>query len=338
MKKVNQKFTKAAALLLAAAASTASLQAQAAQQVCVFDILGAQGEAFGMMKDYALAATKLGASLQLKAYTDERTASEDFKAGQCDAVLITGMRARQFNLFTGSLDSLGAIPTTQVMEKVMATLANPALAPKMTQGKYEVAGVSPAGAAYIFVKSRSINNIKALAGKKIAIFDYDKSQAIMVQKIGAQPVSSDITNFAAKFNNGAVDVIAAPALGYKPLELFKGLGKDGAIVRFPIIQLTYQLIINKEKFPADFGQKSRVYWEGQLPRALGMIKKAEAGIPAATWMDLPPADKDGYVVLMRESRISLTKDGIYDPTMMKVLKKSRCAVSSSDAECSQNLE
>lgn len=338
MKKVN--FTKAAALLLAAAASTASLQAQAAaaQQVCVFDILGAQGEAFGMMKDYALVAAKLGASLQLKAYTDERTASEDFKAGQCDAVLMTGLRARQFNLFTGSLDSLGAIPTTQVMEKVMATLANPALAPKMTQGKYEVAGVSPAGAAYIFVKSRSINNIKALAGKKIAIFDYDKSQAIMVQKIGAQPVSSDITNFGAKFNNGAVDVIAAPALAYKPLELFKGLGKDGAIVRFPIIQLTYQLVINKDKFPADFGQKSRSYWETQVPRALALIKKAETAIPAATWMDLPPADKDGYVVLMRESRITLTKDGLYDPTMMKVLKKSRCAVSSSDAECSQTLE
>lgn len=334
MKKVQQ----VAAVLLAAVATTVSMQASAANKVCVFDLLGAQGDAFGMMKDYALAASKMGAAIELKAYTDERTASEDFKAGQCDGVLMTGMRSRQFNSFTGSLDSLGAIPTTQILEKVMATMANPALASKMVQGKYEVAGIAPAGPAYIFVKSRTINNIKALAGKKIAIFDYDKSQARMVQKIGAQPVSSDITNFGPKFNNGAVDIIAAPAMAYKPLELFKGLGAEGAIVRFPVIQLTFQLVINKDKFPADFGQKSRAYWETQLPRSMNLIKKAEAGVPAATWMDLPAADKEGYVVLMRESRISLTKDGIYDPTMMKVLKKTRCAVNSGDAECSQNFE
>lgn len=334
MRKLNQY----AVALVAVAAATTAMPAVAANKICVFDILGAQGDAFGLMKDYALAATKLGAAVELKAYTDERTAAEDFKAGQCDGVMITGMRGRQFNLFTGSLDSLGAIPTYPMMDKVMATLANPALASKMVQGKYEVAGVAPGGAAYLFVKSRSINHVDKLAGKKIAIFDYDKSQAKMVQKIGAQPVSSDISNFAAKFNNNAVDIIAAPAMAYKPLELYKGLGKDGAIVRFPIIQLTYQLVINKDKFPAGFGQKSRVYWDSQYDRAMNIVKKAERDVPGTTWMDLPAKDRDGYVVLMRESRIALTKEGLYDPTMMKLLKKTRCAVESGDAECTQNLE
>ncbi|PQA52329.1 putative solute-binding protein [Amnimonas aquatica] len=333
-----RKLNKMAAALLTAAAATASMQASAANKICVFDILGAQGDAFGLMKDYALAATKLGAAVELKAYTDERTAAEDFKAGQCDGVLLTGMRGRQFNTFTGSLDSLGAIPSYEAMKRVMSTLANPALAPKMIQGKYEVAGLAPAGAAYLFVKSRSINHVDKLAGKKIAIFDYDKAQAKMVQKVGAQPVSSDITNFAAKFNNNAVDIIASPALAYKPLELYKGLGKDGAVVRFPIIQLTFQLIINKDKFPADFGQKSRQYWDSQATRAMALITKAEKDIPGTVWMDLPAADKDSYVVLLRDSRIALTKEGIYDPGMMRVLKRVRCAVDSSDAECSQNLE
>jgi TRAP-type C4-dicarboxylate transport system substrate-binding protein len=221
-------------------AASVSVQASAANKICVFDILGAQGDAYGLMKDYALAATKMGAAVELKAYTDERTAAEDFKAGQCDGVLLTGMRGRQFNKFTGSLDSIGAIPSYAVMEKAIATLANPALASRMIEGKYEVAGVAPAGAAYLFVKSRSINHVDKLAGKKIAIFDYDKSQAKMVQKIGAQPVSSDISNFGAKFNNGAVDIIAAPAMAYKPLELYKGLGKDGAMIPnrsadFPVV-------------------------------------------------------------------------------------------------------
>ena len=332
------KLTTLSAGLLAIAAAATSVQASAANKVCVFDILGAQGDAFAMSKDYALAAAKLGASLELKAYTDERTAAEDFKAGQCDAVMLTGMRGRQFNLFAGSLDSIGAIPTYSVMDKAISTIANPALAPKLTNGKYEVAGIAPAGAAYLFVKSRSINHVDKLAGKKIAIFDYDKSQAKMVQKVGAQPVSSDISNFAAKFNNNAVDIIAAPAMAYKPLELYKGLGKDGAIVRFPIAQLTYQLIIDKTKFPADFGQKSRVYWDGQYERAMGLVKKAEKDVPASAWMDLPPSDKDGYVVLMRDARIALTKEGVYDPVMMKLLKKTRCAIDSGDAECTQNLE
>lgn len=332
------KLTTLSAGLLAIAAAATSVQASAANKVCVFDILGAQGDAFAMSKDYALAAAKLGASLELKAYTDERTAAEDFKAGQCDAVMLTGMRGRQFNLFAGSLDSIGAIPTYSVMDKAISTIANPALAPKLTNGKYEVAGIAPAGAAYLFVKSRSINHVDKLAGKKIAIFDYDKSQAKMVQKVGAQPVSSDISNFAAKFNNNAVDIIAAPAMAYKPLELYKGLGKDGAIVRFPIAQLTYQLVIDKTKFPADFGQKSRVYWDGQYERAMSLVKKAEKDVPASAWMDLPPSDKDGYVVLLRDARIALTKEGVYDPVMMKLLKKTRCAIDSGDAECTQNLE
>jgi len=185
-----------------AATATFSMQASAASKVCVFDILGAQGDVTGMMKDYVLAAKGMGGQIELKTYTDERTAAEDFKAGQCDGVMLTGLRGRQFNDFTGSLDSLGAIPSNKIMEKALATLANPALASKMVQGKYEVAGIAPAGAAFLFVKDRSINSVEKLAGKKIAVFDYDKSQAKMVQKIGAQPVSSDITNFAAKFNNG----------------------------------------------------------------------------------------------------------------------------------------
>lgn len=40
--------------------------------------------------------------LDLKPYTDQRIVAEDFKAGQCDAVALTGLRGRQFNTFTGA--------------------------------------------------------------------------------------------------------------------------------------------------------------------------------------------------------------------------------------------
>lgn len=62
------------------------------------------------MKDFALAARGWGVDLELKAFVDERIASEDFKAGQCDAALLTGIRARAFNPFAGSVDAIGGLP------------------------------------------------------------------------------------------------------------------------------------------------------------------------------------------------------------------------------------
>ncbi len=55
-------------------------------------------------------ALKEGIKLKLRAYSDEKVAAEDFKAGQCDAVLLTGTRARKFNRFNGTLEAMGAVP------------------------------------------------------------------------------------------------------------------------------------------------------------------------------------------------------------------------------------
>jgi hypothetical protein len=139
----------------------------------------------------------------------------------------------------------------------MQGLSSPTFAKYMTQGQYEVVGVIPIGDAYLLVNDRNINTVAKAAGKKIAVLDYDEAQKIMVQQIGAQAVSADVTNFGAKFNNGQVDIIGAPAAAFKPLELHKGLGTKGAIVNYPILQVTGNLIIHPDKFPAGFGQKSR---------------------------------------------------------------------------------
>ncbi len=319
--------------LMAGTIAIVSSQAQARQTICVFDLVGTAGDVYALMKDYALAAKGWGADIQLKAYTDERVAAEDFKAGKCDGASISGMRGRQFNSFTGSIDAIGALPDLKLTINVMQLLAKPQLAKDMVSGPYEVAGVIPVGAAYLFVNDRSLNTLAKAAGKKVAVLDYDKAQAKMVQQIGAQPVSSDVTNFGSKFNNGQVDVIGAPAVVFKPLELYKGLGSKGAIIRFPLLQVTGNVIIRKDKFPEGYGQKSRTWVAGQLPRAYTMLTKMEAEIPAKYWMDIPANDKVGYVKLMRESRIALTKEGIYNKKMMSFLKRARCQAEPSSFEC-----
>lgn len=309
--------------------------AQAGQTACVFDLMGKGGPAYSSMQDYKLQAAKWGANLNLKVYTDERVATEDFKAGKCDMLSVTGMRSRQFNKFVGSIDAIGAAPSKKdayTSIKMMGS-NNAKIASKMVQGGYEVAGVIPLGAAYLMVNDRSINTIAKASGKKFAVLDHDKTQAKMVQSMGVQPVSSDVTTFASKFNNGEVDIIAAPAIAFKPLELNKGLGSKGGIVKFPILQITGVITIKKDKFPAGYGAKSRAWVAGQLPKAFKQIQADEQSIPSKFWMEIPDNDKVGYVKMMRDARIKMTAEGDYDKDMMKLLKKIRCANDASSFEC-----
>ncbi len=38
--------------------------------------------------------------------------------------------------------------------------------------------------------------------------------------------------------------------------------------------------------------------------------------------------------MLREARIELTRQGVYDPIMMSVLKRARCSVERTNFECS----
>jgi hypothetical protein len=202
-----------------------------------------------------------------------------------------------------------------------------------------VAGVIPLGAIYVMVNDRSINSIEKAAGKKVAVLDWDKSQAKMVQQIGAQPVASDITNFAGKFNNGQVDIIAAPALAFRPLELYRGLGDKGAVFRLPLAMMSASVVFNREKFIKEVPDlddklmKIRKFVIGYLDQAYTLIDMVEKDIDARYWLDLSPEDKDKYKRMMREARIQLTHDGYYDPRMMALLKRVRCNQEPSSFEC-----
>lgn len=342
-----------ASLLLAPAAHAQGEPAPApahAVRVCVFDILGTAGESYNEAKDYALAMKKeTGVDLVLKTYTDERVAIEDFRTGQCDGVTATALRTRQFNPIAGAIDSIGSSiivrdgkvdmkASYEVVRDTIRTFASPAAAKLMTNGDYEIAGIIPLGACYPFVNDRKINSVEAAAGKRIAAFEHDKAQAVMIQRIGAQPVSVDVTSFATKFNNGMVDIIVAPALVYRPLELYKGLGTQGGIVRLPMIILTYQMVIRQDKFPPGFGEKSRIYWLNGFDRALNAINKAEADIPADKWMTLTPKDTTRYALMMRDARIDIANRGLYNKVGLKVLKRVRCHINPTDPECSSDSE
>ena len=237
---------------------------QAKQQVCVFDLLGKAGESYKFLEEWALVSKKWGAQVQLISFQDEDLADKAFQNDKCDAVYMTSMRARTYNKFAGSIDALGGVPSNKIAQKAVEYVLDPRNTKRMTttlQGEnYEVAGIGLIGSAYIFVKDRSLNTIEKAQGKKFAILHYDRAQRVMVERVGAVPVISDISNFIKKFNTGEVDVVAAPAYAYKPLEIEKGLGSKGAMLNFPVVNVTADLIVRPERFPAQFGEQSRQWF------------------------------------------------------------------------------
>lgn len=311
------------------------------RSICVFDIIGTSGDQYNIMTDFRTAALEQGYKLELKAYTNERIAGEDLSAGRCDAAAITGIRAKKFNRYTGSIDSIGSIPNYDVMRMAMRVLGsnNDSVNENLNRNGYRVMGVMPMGAAYLFVKDQKIDNVDALAGKSIAVMEYDKSQARMARRVGMSPVLSDITNFAGRFNNDVVDIAFAPLAAYKPLELYKGMKPDGGIVDYVLGQLSLQLIGYQEDFSPEFAAWARSWFADEgYSRAMSIIENSRKAIPEDRWIRISEEDNARYNEMMREARMAMTKDDLFDKEMMTLLRRIRCKVDSGRAECSDQKE
>ncbi|MCL7946103.1 putative solute-binding protein [Marinobacter sp. ATCH36] len=307
-------------------------------KMCVFDVIGANGDMYNMVKDYALEMKAHGVDFELRPYTDEGVAVGDFNSGQCDAVAATDLRTRPFNRFAGSISAVGALPTYDDLKTTLATLAQPKAASLMKEGNYEVLGIVPVGAGYLFVNDRGIDTAGELAGKRMATLDYQKDAIHMVNHVKATVVPSDITNFAGKFNNGSVDTAYAPAFAYEALELYKGIGDDGGIVDYPLAQLTIQVIARDDVLDDETAQKSREVAWGMFGQAMDLIERQESAIPEEKWVRIPEQDIEGYQEMFRDNRLQL-RDGtdgankVYHPKMMSLLSKVRCSSNPGASEC-----
>ncbi len=305
---------------------------------CVWDPVGSNGPYANLMKDVKIKALNWGVELKIKAYTDETIASNDFKAGQCDAVAVTEISSRQYNSFTGSIGAVGALPTLAELKTVLQTFALPKAAKLMSNDSYEVAGILPTGPIYTLVNDRSIDSIDKFNGKKMAVFKIDPVQMSMYQQFGASAVGSSLARFAGQFNNGSVDIAFAPAAAYMPFELFKGMENGGGIIKRPLLQSTLQVIIHQDKFPPGYGQKSREVFAGMIDGAFKFIKEAETDIRDEYWISMSPEATTELDNLFRSSRIKLRNDGVYNEKTLRIMRKVRCKYNASKAECAEKTE
>ncbi len=327
------------AVATAALFTAATAAAGAPKTLCVYDPSGANGDIFNLTKDFKTVAAGWGVDFNAKPYTDESTAAEDFKAGKCDAVVLTSTRVRLFHKFAGTLEAMGAVTSYDQLQTVVQQLSTPAGAKLLKTPEYDVLGIFPGGAVWLYVRDRNVDTVPELAGKRIATLDYDEAAKTMVRHVGASLVPADLGNFAGMFNNGSVDAAYAPAIGYKALEMHKGLAKGGGMARYILSHLTFQVVAKAGAFPDDFAQNARKWGADNFTKFRKVVEKGDQDIPKNVWIDIPAADKEKYDTMFQEVRLRLRDEAkVYDKTMLTLLRRVRCKAEPARAECAEQKE
>lgn len=328
MKPLFRKIANAALLSLGMLAAPLTM----AQTFCIYDPLGAGGDYYTMFKDYEVAAKRWGVQIELRAYTDDGKLDDDFRSGVCDMASMLGMRARQFNLFTGTIDAPGVIDNYSQLKDVMALVASPKLAKFMSSNGYEVVGVVPIGPTYVVTSDHAINSFARAKGKHVTVMAWDKTQSDMANFFGVIPVPTDISHYAKTFTDGKVDIIVVPLALYKALELNKGIG-SGGIIRRPLFQFTMQVVAHEKRFPPGFGQQSREFVYTESSHAIGLARNLEASVDPHIWIYAVKNEMTKWDTDMRALLEKMTANGSFDKTMLSLLKRVRCRTNVEEPEC-----
>jgi len=300
---------------------------------CMYDPVGKNGPAMTFFSNLKAKAMAWGLNITLNAYTDEKVASNDFKAGVCNGAFLTSILSAPYVPFGGTINAIGGIINEEQLRIVLKTMTNPKLGKYLTHNNYEMVGTLPVGAVYLFVNDKKINSIENFSGKKISILNGDPQSLKLANMVGASPVGTSLTTFSGQFNNGNIDIVPMVALGYNVFELYHGLGEKGGIIDEPLLFGMMQLITHKDEFPADFGQNMREYILSRLPDINNMVSGAEKEIPSKYWIKTNAKTKENLNKFKRKIRLALRDEGYLDETALKMLWKIRCAQDPSNAEC-----
>jgi hypothetical protein len=101
----------------------------------------------------------------------------------------------------------------------------------------------------------------------------------------------------------------------------------------------HMLMTTREIDQDGFGKKARADIAARFDRAMEIVHKAEAGIPAHYWVTVPDKDLPAFDELFLSVRLKLRDDvGAYDASMLSALRKLRCAKDPARSECVEKKE
>ena len=99
------------------------------------------------------------------------------------------------------------------------------------------------------------------------------------------------------------------------------------------MQLTLQVIAKTDRFPKEMFQKSRSYFYENFDRFRQQVEQESKAVDPKWWVKIPDEDKAEYELMMQEARDQLRDQGYYDPDMLTIMRKIRCKLDASRAEC-----
>jgi hypothetical protein len=105
------------------------------RHICLWDLSGRSGPIFNGATNLRLDLLRYKIDISLEAFTNEGAMVASLKNGQCDAALMSGFRARQFNRFSGTIDAIGALPSLKHARCAFKT-ARDRLLPLMPSAPY----------------------------------------------------------------------------------------------------------------------------------------------------------------------------------------------------------
>ena len=275
-----------------------------------------------------------GVDFKFKYFDEEQLAIEEFKLGQCDAINLLGIRAKQFNKFTGTIDAIGALSSYEQLGEVIKTMNSPEAEQYLRQGDYEIIGIAPAGALHVYIRNRKLINPSDLAGKRISVLEGIPEELVIAKSKGMVPVNSSLFTAFNKFNNGAVDLLGTTLMAYEPFELYKGLGAKGGVYDQPFMMLTMQIVARWEKLPEGIAQKARTELVERFEAFVDFATEPQTRFPRKHWIKIPRTSRDIWEEDHRKMRMALAEQGIYDPRTLTLMRRVRCKYHPEKAECS----
>lgn len=327
-------------LLTVGASSMASAEL-VKRTLCAFDPVGGAGDVAALMEDFKLEARKWGVDFTIVTESSESVIANWLKEGKkCDAAALTGIKTREFNAFTPTVEAVGAVTSNREMKTLLHVMSTK---PKYTQyfkaNGYEVAGIMPVGPVYALLRNRAWTSLNDISGKKVMYVQGDKASLGLIKQVGGIPTPTDTNTFASMFNNGSVDISFAPAVAISPLELHKGMANGGGIVDLVMSQLTFQLIFREDKFTPEMAQQARMSAIANYDKAFKIIDQAKNDVAKNLWVGITdPALLKQYSTILSDARVKLSQSGIYDAKVLNLMFKIRCKYNPSAGECSKSAE
>ncbi|UZK03388.1 putative solute-binding protein [Venatoribacter cucullus] len=304
---------------------------------CVWDMLGRSGPVYTTVDDQRFRSLHYGLELTLKAYQDEQALIDDLRAGRCDAGLISGIRALEFNRFSGTLEALGAIPDSTHLQLLVQVLASPRTAEHLTDDNYVVLGAAALGESYLYTHSDRLLSVNQLAGKTLGVPRHDQSLQALAANTGASVQAGELLAVVDDFVSGRTDAMLAPLIGFH----VAGTGKVKAgsgIVNARLSQSTIQLIGRAERFPIGLAQMLREDFLFKFDSYVKRVETERANIQPQLWFPVAAAQQQALDSQLRELRIQLREQGVYDAHMLRLMKRVRCRINPSANECSDERE